>query len=72
MLKTPPIAQSILWAYLHSLEVRPNKIFISKEVKTDASTTSKNCRVELVESELPGIREVREFMKAMPMGLIEE
>ena len=28
--------------------------------------------VELVESELPGIREVREFMKAMPMGLIEE
>jgi hypothetical protein len=28
--------------------------------------------MDFVESELPGIREVREFMKAMPMGLIEE
>lgn len=28
--------------------------------------------VELIESGLPSIREVREFMKAMPMGLIEE
>ncbi|WP_068985399.1 DUF7309 domain-containing protein [Lysinibacillus xylanilyticus] len=72
MPKTPPIAQSILWAYLQSLEVRPSKIFVSKEVKPMLQPLAKIVGVELVESELPGIREVREFMKAMPMGLIEE
>lgn len=72
MLKTLPIAQSILWAYLQSLEVRPNKIFVSKEVKPMLQPLAKVVGVELVESELPSIREVGEFMKAMPMGLIEE
>jgi len=72
MPKTPPIAQSILWAYLQSLEVRPSKIFVSREVKPMLQPLAKIVGVELVESELPGIREVREFMKAMPMGLIEE
>ncbi|MGE7915913.1 DUF6930 domain-containing protein [Lysinibacillus xylanilyticus] len=72
MPKTPPIAQSVLWAYLQSLEVRPSKIFVSKEVKLMRQPLAKIVGGELVESELPGIREVKEFMKAMPMGLIEE
>ncbi|MGY3186587.1 hypothetical protein ACVWXS_001288 [Lysinibacillus sp. TE18511] len=33
---------------------------------------AKNVGVELVESELPCIREVREFMKNMSMDLFEE
>lgn len=70
--KTPPIAQIILWAYLQSLEVRPSKIIVSKEVKPMLQPLAKIVWVELVESELSGIRDVREFMKAMPMDLIEE
>ncbi|KOS63826.1 hypothetical protein [Lysinibacillus sp. FJAT-14222] len=72
MPKTPPIAQSILWAYLQSFEVRPSKIFVSKEVRPMLQPLAKVLGVELVESELPGIQEVREFMKNMPMDLFEE
>lgn len=72
MPKTPPIAQSILWAYLQGLEVRPSKIFVSKEVRPMLQPLAKILGVELVESELPGIRELREFMETMPMDLFEE
>ncbi|MFJ8458926.1 DUF6930 domain-containing protein [Lysinibacillus xylanilyticus] len=71
MLKTPPIAQGVLWAFLQSLEVRPSKIFVSEELRPMLQPLEKIVGVELVESELPGIREVREFMIATPMGLIE-
>ncbi|MFB7157999.1 DUF6930 domain-containing protein [Lysinibacillus sp. NPDC056232] len=70
--KTPPIAQGVLWAFLQSLEVRPSKIFVSKELRPILQPLAKIVGVELVESELPGIREVREFMKTMPMDLFEE
>ena len=69
MPKTPPITQSILWAYLQGLEVRPSKIFVSKEVRPMLQPLAKILGVELVESELPGIQEVREFMENMPMDL---
>lgn len=69
MPKTPPMAQSIFWAYLQGLEVRPSKIFVSKEVRPMLQPLAKVLGVELVESELPGIREVRKFMKNMPMDL---
>ena len=72
MPKTPPIAQSILWAYLKSFEIRPNKIFVSKELKPMLQPLAKIIGIELVESELPGIREVREFMENMPVDLFEE
>ncbi|MFE3573669.1 DUF6930 domain-containing protein [Lysinibacillus sp. NPDC059133] len=72
MPKTPPIAQGVLWAFLQSLEVRPSKIFVSKELRPMLQPLAKIVGVELVESELPGIREVREFMKTMPMNLIED
>jgi len=69
MPKTPPMAQSFFWAFLQGLEVRPSKIFVSKEVKPMLQPLAKILGVELVESELPGIREVREFMGNMPMDL---
>lgn len=72
MPKTPPIAQGVLWAFLQGLEVRPSKIFVSKELRPMLQPLVKIVGVELVESELPGIREVREFMKDMSMDLIEE
>lgn len=72
MPKTPPAAQGVLWAFLQSLEVRPSKIFVSKELRPMLQPLAKIIGVELVESELPGIREVREFMKTMPMDLLEE
>jgi len=72
MPKTPPIAQGVLWAFLQGLEVRPSKIFVSKELRPMLQPLAKIVGVELVESELPGIREVREFMKDMSMDLIEE
>ncbi|QPQ29405.1 DUF7309 domain-containing protein [Lysinibacillus sp. JNUCC 51] len=72
MPKTPPIAQGLLWAFLQGLEVRPSKIFVSKELRPMLQPLAKVLGVELVESELPGIREVRDFMKTMPMDLFEE
>lgn len=72
MPKTPPAAQGVLWAFLQSLEVRPSKIFVSKELRPMLQPLAKIVGVELVESELPGIREVRDFMKTMPMDLLEE
>lgn len=72
MPKTPPIAQGVLWAFLQGLEVRPSKIFVSKELRPMLQPLAKIVGVELVESELPSIREVREFMKDMSMDLIEE
>ncbi|KOP78130.1 hypothetical protein AMS59_13585 [Lysinibacillus sp. FJAT-14745] len=72
MPKTPPIAQGMLWAFLQGLEVRPSKIFVSKELRPMLQPLAKIIGVELVESELPGIRDVREFMKTMPMDLFEE
>ncbi|MGE8001276.1 DUF7309 domain-containing protein [Lysinibacillus sp. NPDC093190] len=72
MPKTPPIAQGLLWAFLQGLEVRPSKIFVSKELRPMLQPLAKVLGVELVESELPGIREVKEFMKTMPMDLFEE
>lgn len=72
MPKTPPIAQGVLWAFLQGLEVRPSKIFVSKELRPMLQPLAKIIGVELVESELPSIREVREFMKDMSMDLIEE
>ncbi|MEB2300424.1 plasmid pRiA4b ORF-3 family protein [Lysinibacillus xylanilyticus] len=70
--KTPPAAQGVLWAFLQSLEVRPSKIFVSKELRPMLQPLAKIVGVELVESELPGIREVRDFMKTMPMNLFGE
>lgn len=72
MPKTPPIAQGVLWAFLQSLEVRPSKIFVSKELSPMLQPLAKIVGVELGESELPCIREVREFMKNMSMDLFEE
>ncbi|MFJ3389715.1 DUF6930 domain-containing protein [Lysinibacillus sp. NPDC086135] len=72
MPKTPPIAQGVLWAFLQGLEVRPSKIFVSKELSPMLQPLAKVVGVELVESELPCIREVRQFMKDMSMDLIEE
>lgn len=72
MPKTPPAAQGVLWAFLQGLEVRPSKVFVSKELRPMLQPLAKIVGVELVESELLGIREVREFMKSMPMDLIEE
>lgn len=72
MPKTPPAAQGVLWAFLQSLEVRPSKVFVSKELRPMLQPLAKIVGVELVESELPGIREVRDFMKTMPMDLFEE
>lgn len=72
MPKTPPAAQGVLWAFLQSLEVRPSKIFVSRELRPILQPLAKIVGVELVESELPCIREVRDFMKTMPMELFEE
>ncbi|MEY9971833.1 hypothetical protein ABH966_002206 [Lysinibacillus sp. RC46] len=72
MPKTPPIAQGMLWAFLQGLEVRPSKIFVSKELRPMLQPLAKIVGVELVESELPGIREVREFLKTVPMNLFGE
>ncbi|MGE7696670.1 DUF7309 domain-containing protein [Lysinibacillus sp. NPDC094177] len=70
--KTPPIAQGVLWSFLQSLEVRPSKIFVSKELRPILQPLAKIVGIELVESELPGIREVKEFMKTVPMDLFEK
>ncbi|MFT9817763.1 DUF6930 domain-containing protein [Lysinibacillus sp. NPDC056185] len=72
MPKTPPNAQGVLWAFLQGLEVRPSKVFVSKELSPMLQPLAKIIGVELVESELPYIREVREFMNNMSMDLIEE
>ena len=72
MPKMPPIVQGVLWAFLQGLEVRPSKVFVSKELSPMLQPLAKMVGVELVESELPCIREVREFMKTMSMDLIEE
>ncbi len=70
--KMPPIAQGVLWGFLQGLEVRPSKIFVSRELKPMLQPLAKIVGVELVESELPCIQEVREFMKTMPVDLFEE
>ncbi len=72
MPKTPQIAQGVLWAYLQNIEIRPSKIFVSKELRPILQPLAKIIGVELVESELPGIQEVKEFMKNTPMDLFEE
>jgi len=71
MPKTPPIAQSLLWAFLQGLEVRPSKIFVSKELSLMLQPLAKVVGVELVESELPCIREVREILTTVPMNFLE-
>ncbi|MCY9547023.1 hypothetical protein [Lysinibacillus xylanilyticus] len=48
----------MLWAFLQGLEVRPSKIFVSKELRPMLQPLAKTVGVELVESELPYIREV--------------
>ncbi|MDM5250073.1 hypothetical protein [Lysinibacillus sp. G4S2] len=72
MPKTAPIAQGVLWTFLQGLEVRPSKIFVSKELRPILQPLAKIVGVELIESELPCIREVREFLKTMSMDLFEE
>ncbi len=72
MPKTPPMAQGVLWTFLQGLEVRSSKIFVSKELRPMLQPLAKIVGVELVESELPCIREVREFLKTVPMNLFGE
>lgn len=72
MPKTPPMAQGVLWTFLQGLEVRPSKIFVSKELRPMLQPLAKIVGVELVESELPCIREVRDFLKTVPMNLFGE
>ncbi|MCL1697355.1 plasmid pRiA4b ORF-3 family protein [Lysinibacillus sp. BPa_S21] len=72
MHKTAQIAQSLLWAFLQNLDVRPSKLFVSKELRPILQPLAKIIGIELVESELPAIREVREFMKTAPMDLLDE
>lgn len=69
MLKIPPIIQSNLWSFLQGLAVRPSKIFVSKELRPILQPLTKVLGLELVESGLPGIQEVKEFMKAMQMDI---
>ncbi|MFJ6210195.1 DUF6930 domain-containing protein [Lysinibacillus sp. NPDC092081] len=71
MPKTPSIAQGVLWAFLQGLEVRPSKVFVSKELRPILQPLAKIVGVELVESKLPCIREVRDFLKTVPMDLFE-
>jgi len=66
------MAQGVLWTFLQGLEVRPSKIFVSKELRPMLQPLAKIVGVELVESELPCIREVREFLKTVPMNLFGE
>lgn len=71
--KTAQIAQSLLWTFLQNMDVRPSKLFVSKELRPILQPLAKIIGIELVESELPAIREVREFMmKTVPMDLLEE
>lgn len=72
MPKTPQMAQGVLWTFLQGLEVRPIKIFVSKELRPMLQPLAKVLGVELVESELPGIREVRGFLTTVPMDLFQE
>ncbi|MFJ6264143.1 DUF6930 domain-containing protein [Lysinibacillus xylanilyticus] len=72
MSKTPSIAQGLLWAFLQGLEVRPSKIFVSKELSPMLQPLAKVVGVELVESELPCIREAREFLTTVPMNFFGE
>lgn len=70
--KTPQMAQGVLWTFLQGLKIRPCKVFVSKKLRPMLQPLAKTVGVELVESELPCIREVRGILETVPMNLFGE
>ncbi|WP_433595410.1 DUF7309 domain-containing protein [Lysinibacillus xylanilyticus] len=70
--RKPPTVQGVLWAFLQGLELRPSKIFVSKELRPMLQPLAKIVGAELVESELPCIREVRGILETVRMNLFGE
>ncbi|MEG0470872.1 MAG: hypothetical protein RR588_00910 [Solibacillus sp.] len=58
--------QEIFWGYLNEFPVKPSKVFVSKDMKGHLEAVAKVLGIELVESEIPGIHELKEMMKMMP------
>lgn len=67
--KIPINCQEILWGYLNEFPVKPSKVFVSKDMKGDLAAVAKVLGIELVESELPRLSDLKEMMKMMPPPL---
>lgn len=64
--KIPMFLQTAFWEMLKEIPVRPNKVFVKKEMKEILQPVAKLIGIELVVSELPQIRELKEYMSQMP------
>lgn len=64
--KIPMFLQTAFWEMLKEIPIRPNKVFVNKEMKEILQPVAKLVGVELVISELPKIRELKEYMSQMP------
>lgn len=64
--------QQTFWRLMIDFPVRPEKVFVTKEMKEVLTPLAKVLGVELVTSELPNIQEFKEFMLNMPPDFEEE
>lgn len=67
MTKTVEETQQLFWDFLNEIPIRPAKIYVSKQMKGYLLAVAKLVGMELVESELPGIQEFKEYVKSMPV-----
>ena len=64
--KLPVIQQQLFWQMLLEMPVLPSKVFVKKEMSQILQPLAKMAGVELVVSELPHIRHLKEIMEEMP------
>ena len=64
--KVPFITQQLFMDFVMDMPIRPNKIFVTKEVKEVLQPLCKLLGIELVGSELPNIQLFKEFMANEP------
>lgn len=61
------VQQRIFWQLLKEMPVRPNKVFVNKRTQEVLAPLAKWIGVELVMSELPNVRNFKEFMANTPL-----
>jgi hypothetical protein len=64
--KLPFIQQQMFWQMLLEMPVLPSKVFVKQEMSRILQPLAKMADVELVVSELPHIRHLREIMEELP------
>lgn len=64
--KVPFTQQQVFWKLMMEFPVRPEKVFVTKDMQKVLAPLAKLLNVELVVSELPNVQGFKEYMLSMP------